>query len=203
MAVRDRAPIGLLTLQGDYEKHRQAFAALGRETRGVRRPGELEGLGGLVIPGGESTTLTRLVDRVGLREPLRAFAARRPVLGTCAGLIMLARATADEGRADFGVEPLGLLDCTVRRNGYGRQIDSFTAPVGIDVLDGSPEPFPAVFIRAPRITAVGPEVDVVAQHDGEPVAVRQGHLLGLAFHPELTDDLRLHRAFLALVDAAG
>ena len=110
MAVRDRAPIGLLTLQGDYEKHRQAFAALGRETRGVRRPGELEGLGGLVIPGGESTTLTRLVDRVGLREPLRAFAARRPVLGTCAGLIMLARATADEGRADFGVEPLGLLD---------------------------------------------------------------------------------------------
>ena len=203
MAVRDRAPIGLLTLQGDYEKHRQAFAALGRETRGVRRPGELEGLGGLVIAGGESTTLTRLVDRVGLREPLRAFAARRPVLGTCAGLIMLARATADEGRADFGVEPLGLLDCTVRRNGYGRQIDSFTAPVGIDVLDGSPEPFPAVFIRAPRITAVGPEVDVVAQHDGEPVAVRQGHLLGLAFHPELTDDLRLHRAFLALVDAAG
>ncbi|MCB1183596.1 pyridoxal 5'-phosphate synthase glutaminase subunit PdxT [bacterium] len=195
--------MGLLTLQGDYEKHRQAFAALGRETRGVRRPGELEGLGGLVIPGGESTTLTRLVDRVGLREPLRAFAARRPVLGTCAGLIMLARATADEGRADFGVEPLGLLDCTVRRNGYGRQIDSFTAPVGIDVLDGSPEPFPAVFIRAPRITAVGPEVDVVAQHDGEPVAVRQGHLLGLAFHPELTDDLRLHRAFLALVDAAG
>ena len=125
------------------------------------------------------------------------------MLGTCAGLIMLARATADEGRADFGVEPLGLLDCTVRRNGYGRQIDSFTAPVGIDVLDGSPEPFPAVFIRAPRITAVGPEVDVVAQHDGEPVAVRQGHLLGLAFHPELTDDLRLHRAFLALVDAAG
>ena len=137
MAVRDRAPIGLLTLQGDYEKHRQAFAALGRETRGVRRPGELEGLGGLVIPGGESTTLTWLVDRVGLREPLRAFAARRPVLGTCAGLIMLARATADEGRADFGVAPLGLLDCTVRRNGYGRQIDSFTAPVGIDVLDGT------------------------------------------------------------------
>ena len=193
-------PIGLLTLQGDYEKHRQAFAALGRETRGVRRPAELDEVAGLVIPGGESTTLTRLVDRVGLREPLCAFASRRPVLGTCAGLIMMASATADEERADYGVVPLGLLDCTVRRNGYGRQIDSFTAPVGIDVVDGSDEPFPAVFIRAPRIAAVGAGVDVIARHGDEPVAVRQGHLLGLTFHPELTDDLRLHRAFLALVD---
>jgi 5'-phosphate synthase pdxT subunit len=200
-AGRNRLPIGLLTLQGDYEKHRQAFAALGRETLGVRRPAELAAVSGLVIPGGESTTLTRLLDRMGLREPLRVFAADRPVMGTCAGLIMMASGMVDEERDDFGVEPLGLLDCSVRRNGYGRQIDSFTAPVGIDVLDGSTGTFPAVFIRAPRIAAVGPSVDVVARHDGEPVAVRQGHLLGLTFHPELTGDLRIHRAFVALVDA--
>ena len=192
-------PVGLLTLQGDYEKHRRAFAALGQPTRGVRRPSELADVGSLVIPGGESTTLTRLVDRIGLREPLREFAARHPVMGTCAGLIMMAGGTADEERADFGVEPLGLLDCTVLRNGYGRQIDSFTAPVGIAALDGSREDFPAVFIRAPRIVAVGPQVEVVARHGHEPVAVRQGHLLGLTFHPELTADLRLHRAFLAMV----
>lgn len=200
-AHRAAKPVGLLTLQGDYECHRQVFAALGRATRDVRRPAELADVGGLVIPGGESTTLTRLLDRAGLRQPLRDFAADHPVLGTCAGLILLASATADEELAQFGVVPLGLIDCTVRRNGYGRQIDSFTAPIAIDVLAGSTETFPAVFIRAPRIVAVGPDVDVVARHGDEPVAVRQGHLLGLTFHPELTDDLRIHRAFLELVDA--
>jgi 5'-phosphate synthase pdxT subunit len=192
-------PLGLLTLQGDYEKHRQAFAALGAETFGVRRPGELELVSGLVIPGGESTTLTRLMDRVGLRQPLLDFAADRPVMGTCAGLIMLASRLNGGKRDAFGVEPLGVLDCQVRRNGYGRQIDSFTAPVHIDALDGTTEPFPAVFIRAPRILEVGPDVDVVAQHDGEPVAVRSRNLLGMTFHPELTDDLRIHRAFLEMV----
>ncbi len=191
-------PVGLLTLQGDYEKHRCAFAALGVETRGVRRPAELEGVSCLVIPGGESTTLTRLIDRVGLRGPLCAFAAERPIMGTCAGLILLARRLEDEVRGDFGVEPLGLLDCTVRRNAYGRQIDSFTAPVAIDALDGSAEPYAAVFIRAPRIAAVGPDAEVVARRGDEAVAVRQGRLLGLTFHPELTDDLRIHRAFLDL-----
>lgn len=196
-------PLGLLTLQGDYEKHRQAFAALGAETVGVRRPAELEDVAGLVIPGGESTTLTRLMDRVGLRDPLVAFAATHPVMGTCAGLIMLAAELEGEQKADFGVEPLGLLDCRVLRNGYGRQIDSFTAAVGIDVLDGSAEPFPAVFIRAPRITRVGSGVEVVARHGGEPVAVRQRSILGLTFHPELTADLRIHRAFLEMVRAAG
>ncbi len=191
-------PVGLLTLQGDYEKHRQAFAALGCATRGVRRPVELDAVSCLVIPGGESTTLTRLIDRNGLREPLLAFAARRPVMGTCAGLIMLSRGLEGEARGDFGVQPLGLLDCTVRRNAYGRQVDSFTAPVDLDVLDGSREPFGAVFIRAPRIAAVGPGAEVVIRHGDEPVAVRQGRLLGLTFHPELTDDLRIHRAFLDL-----
>jgi len=193
-------PVGLLTLQGDYEKHRQAFAALGRETCGVRRPEELDRIACLVIPGGESTTLTRLADRVGLREPLVRFAAERPVMGTCAGLIMLARALVGEKHADFGVEPFGVLDCRVQRNAYGRQIDSFTAAVEMARLDGSAEPFPGVFIRAPRIVETGPGVEVVATHAGDAVAVRQGHLLGLTFHPELTGDLRIHRAFLGLMD---
>ncbi len=192
-------PVGLLTLQGDYEKHRQAFASLGHATRGVRRPAELAEVSCLVIPGGESTTLSRLIDRAGLREPLREFAADYPVMGTCAGLIMLAARLADETPSDFGVRPLGLLDCTVRRNGYGRQIDSFTSDVSARPLVGGEEPFPAVFIRAPRITSVGRGVEVVAELDGEPVAVRSGNLLGLTFHPELTGDLRIHRAFLELI----
>jgi 5'-phosphate synthase pdxT subunit len=112
---------------------------------------------------------------------------------------MLSRRLAGENAADYGVEPLGLLDCTVIRNGYGRQIDSFTAPVDLATLDGSQDPFPAVFIRAPRITAVGKEVEVLARHQEEPVIVRQGRLLGMAFHPELTDDLRIHRSFLELL----
>jgi len=192
-------PVGLLTLQGDFDKHRQAFGALGQETFDVRRPDELEAVSCLVIPGGESTTLTRLMDRVGLREPLRDFAAHHPVMGTCAGLIMLASRLTGEKRSDFGVAPLGLLDCTVMRNGYGRQIDSFTAPISLDQLDGSRDSFPAVFIRAPRVTAVGPEIEVVASYRDEPVVIRQGRLLGIAFHPELTDNLRVHRAFLELL----
>ncbi len=192
-------PVGLLTLQGDYEKHQRAFAALGCETVGVRRPGELAFVSSLVIPGGESTTLTRLVDRVGLRKPILEFASGHPVMGTCAGLIMLADRLEEEQKSRFGVEPLGLLDCTLLRNGYGRQIDSFTAPVDIERLDGSLQPFPAVFIRAPRIMRIGPDVEVVAEHDGEAVAIRQGDRLGLTFHPELTDDLRIHQAFLDMV----
>ena len=192
-------PVGLLTLQGDFDKHRRAFRALGRETFDVRRPGELAAVSCLVIPGGESTTLTRLVDRVGLRQSLLEFAARHPVMGTCAGLIMLASRLTGEKRPDHGVDPLGLLDCTVMRNGYGRQIDSFTAPLSLDRLDGSGTPFPAVFIRAPRITSVDPDIEVVASYRNEPVIIRQDLLLGMAFHPELTDDLRIHQAFLDLL----
>jgi 5'-phosphate synthase pdxT subunit len=192
-------PVGLLTLQGDYDKHRKAFRSLGRETCDVRRPGELAEVSCLVIPGGESTTLTRLVDRAGLREPLRDFAKSHPVMGTCAGLIMLATELTGEKRPDYGVEPLGLLDCTVIRNGYGRQIDSFTAPLSLEKLDQVVDPFPAVFIRAPRITAVGPDVEVLASYKDEPVIIRQNLLLGMAFHPELTDDTRIHRYFLELL----
>lgn len=189
-------PVGLLALQGDYERHEAALRALGCATAGVRRPAELARVRSLVIPGGESTTLTRLIDLAGLRGPLREFALERPVLGTCAGLIMLSRALVDEDAQRHGVRTLGVLDCEVRRNAYGRQVDSFTAPVALPAA--GPEPFPAVFIRAPRIVACGAGVEVLAAHDGSPVAVRQGRLLGLAFHPELTGDLRLHRLFLEL-----
>ena len=199
-AVADQ-PVGLLTLQGDYARHEASFRALGCATLGVRRPADLERVRCLVIPGGESTTLSRLIDLSGLRGPLIDYAGRRPVMGTCAGLILLATALADEPEAAHGVQTLKLLDCTVRRNAYGRQVDSFTAPVSLAGLGPAAmaTPFPAVFIRAPRLEQVGPDVEVLARHDGEPVAVRQGRLLGLAFHPELTDDLRLHRAFLDLV----
>ena len=193
-------PVGLLALQGDFEKHRQKLAALGRHCLAVRRPAELDRVSALVIPGGESTTLSRLIDRGGLREPLIAFAsAGKPILGTCAGLIMLACDLDEEPRPDrHGVRPLGLLDVTVRRNAYGRQIDSFTEPLRCaGVLarghDGAPC-CSAVYIRAPRIIAMGPHVEVIARRpDGEPVGVRQGCIVGLAFHPELGDDGRFHQ----------
>jgi pyridoxal 5'-phosphate synthase pdxT subunit len=192
--------VGLLALQGDYEMHRQAFAALGADTRPVRRPAELDDVAGLVIPGGESTTLSRLIDRGGMRRPLLDFARSRPILGTCAGLIMLSRGLVGEERPDWhGVQPLGLLDVEVQRNGYGRQVDSFTEQLEIGPLDGNGEPFAAVYIRAPRIASVGPDAEVVCRRgDGEPVGARQGRVIGLAFHPELTGDGRIHRHFLAL-----
>ena len=189
-------PIGLLALQGDFSLHARALDRLGAPWRLVRAPAELAECAGLIIPGGESTTLTRLLDRGGLREPLVAFAARRPVLGTCAGLIMLAQRLDGEAPR-HGVAPLGLLDCLVRRNGYGRQADSFSDDVDFTPLDGDGAPFPAVFIRAPRILATGPACEVLGTHRGEPVAVRQGLVCGLTFHPELTDDLRLHARFVA------
>ncbi|MDY0110684.1 MAG: pyridoxal 5'-phosphate synthase glutaminase subunit PdxT [Candidatus Krumholzibacteria bacterium] len=202
-------PVGLLALQGDYEMHRRMLARLGRETVAVRRPDELAQAGALIVPGGESTTLSRLIDRNGLREPLLAFAAAgKPILGTCAGLIMLSRGLVDEAQADWhGVRPLGLLDVTVRRNGYGRQVDSFTEPVrlegslavvaaeaaagGAPAVDGT---LPVVYIRAPRIDAVGPAAEVIARRPGgEIVGVRQGRVVGLTFHPELGEDGRFHR----------
>jgi 5'-phosphate synthase pdxT subunit len=138
-----------------------------------------------------------LLDLSDMREPVCEFASRRPVLGTCAGLILLARELADEPMDQHGVRPLGLIDCVVRRNGYGRQIDSFTAEVNLAEAAPEAAPFRAVFIRAPRILACAEGVAVLATRNGEAVAVRQGHVFGLAFHPELTPDLRLHEAFLA------
>lgn len=190
-------PVGLLALQGDFDRHRQALAGAGRESLPVRRPDELARVGALVIPGGESTTLSRLIDRGGLREPLRQFAAAgRPILGTCAGLIMLSRGLVDEQDDDWhGVQPLGLLDVTVRRNGFGRQVDSFSEVLQLhgELATASAAPSRAVYIRAPRIVDVGPTAEVVATRpDGEVVGVRQGNVLGLTFHPELGDDPRFH-----------
>jgi 5'-phosphate synthase pdxT subunit len=196
-------PIGLLALQGDFERHRQAFAALGVETRPVRRTGELAACSGLVIPGGESTTLSRLIDRCGMREPLREFGRTQPVLGTCAGLILLSRQLAEEQTSRHGVEPLELLDCVVRRNAYGRQVDSFSEDVSLAPLTGTDAPFRAVYIRAPRIISCGPDVEIVIRRGDEPVGVRQGRILALSFHPELTADTRIHAAFVNLIGERG
>lgn len=189
--------IGVLALQGAFLEHEKALRALGAEACEVRLPQDLDGLDGLIIPGGESTTIGKLATSYGLIEPLRTFANQHPTWGTCAGLIFLAR--------DIGVERqpiLGLMDIKVNRNAFGRQVDSFEIDLPIIGLAGE-APFHAVFIRAPLVEQVGSEVDVLATlPEGGIVAVRQGHLLGTAFHPELTDDLRLHRYFCDIVDAA-
>ena len=176
--------IGVLALQGGFEAHARALEQLGARTRIVRVPEDLDGLDGLVMPGGESTTMTLGIEREALAEPLREFVrAGHPTLGTCAGLIMLDR------------DHLGLLDVTVRRNAFGRQIGSFEVE-----LDFEGEPLHAIFIRAPWVEEHGDEVEVLAEVDGHPVAVRQGNVLAVAFHPELTEERRVHRW---LLDHAG
>jgi pyridoxal 5'-phosphate synthase pdxT subunit len=176
--------VGVLALQGDFEAHARLLRELGAEPREVRTPAGLDGLDGLVIPGGESTVMTLGIDREGLAEPLRRLAgAGVPVLGTCAGLIMLDR------------DHLGLMDMVARRNAFGRQVRSFEADLDVVGLEGGP--LRAVFIRAPWIEEHGDEVEVLASLDEHPVAVRQGHLMAVAFHPELSGDRRLHERFLA------
>ncbi len=181
--------IGVLALQGAFIEHEKMLDRLGAQPVEVRLPEQLAGLDGLIIPGGESTTIGKLATDFGLMEPLRRFAAGRPTWGTCAGLIFLAR---DAGRP----QPLlGLMDVAVARNAFGRQVESFEADLKVPVL-GEP-PFPAVFIRAPLIERVGPGVEVLAWlADGRIVAARQGRWMVTAFHPELTDDDRFHRLFL-------
>ena len=183
-------------MQGAYAEHVRALEASGARTRLVRTPEDLEGLSGLVLPGGESTTMTMLMERVGLLQPVRKVIEEGlPVLATCAGMIVLAREITD---AMAGQEGLGLLDIAVRRNGYGRQIDSFEANLDIAGLGG--KEFPGVFIRAPLVESTG-NVEVMATHDGHAVAVRQGRIIALCFHPELSGDLRLHREFVRLARA--
>ncbi len=180
-------------MQGAFAEHVQALEAAGARTRLVKAREDLEGLNGIVLPGGESTTMTMLMERVGLLEPLReAIRGGLATLATCAGMIVLARDITDGMREQKG---LGLLDIAVKRNGYGRQIDSFEAPLNIDGMNG--KTFPGVFIRAPLVERTG-DVDVIARLDGRPVAVRQGRILALAFHPELSGDQRLHREFVRL-----
>jgi len=184
--------VGVLALQGDFAEHAAILRRLDVDAREVRLPTDLEAIDRLIIPGGESTTITRLLDMYGLLEPIRAFAAHRPVWGTCAGMIVMAKHATD-----LDCETLGLMDVSVTRNAFGRQLDSFETDLAIEELDGPP--FHAVFIRAPLITETGPGVKVMAQIEGKGVvAARQGHLMVTAFHPELTDDLRIHRYFLTL-----
>jgi pyridoxal 5'-phosphate synthase pdxT subunit len=178
--------IGVLALQGDFEAHGRILERLEARVREVRVVTELEGLDGLVIPGGESTTMALGIEREGLAEPLRALVGGGlPVLGSCAGMIMLDR------------EHLGLMDITTRRNAFGRQIKSFEADIEIKGLDGGP--LRGVFIRAPWIAEHSPQVEILAELDGHPVAARQDQMLAVAFHSELGEDQRVHRLFLGWV----
>jgi 5'-phosphate synthase pdxT subunit len=178
--------VGVLALQGGFAAHAKVLRGLGAEVREVRVPADLEGLDGLVIPGGESTTMTLGVEREGLAEPLRAFVADgRPVFGTCAGMIMLDRSH------------LGLMDVEARRNAFGRQVRSFEADLDLPGIDGPP--VRAVFIRAPWIADAGEGVEILAEVDGHPIAARQGPMTAVAFHPELSGETRLHEQFLAQV----
>jgi 5'-phosphate synthase pdxT subunit len=175
--------IGVLAVQGNFREHAQMLRRLGAEPVEVRKPSELAGLDGLVIPGGESTTFMRLMASSGLDAAVRAF--ERPVLGTCAGMIVLDR------------DHLGLVDVTVRRNAFGRQVASFETDLEVA---GEEAPMRAVFIRAPWVEEVGPDVEVLAEVGGRPVLAREGRFLVASFHPELTDDTRLHQRFLDLVE---
>ena len=183
--------VGVLAIQGDFDAHARALARAGAEMVPVLREKDLDGLAGLILPGGESTTISKGLARLGLYEPLRAYArAGRPMLGTCAGAILLAKRV--ENRP---VETLGVLDATAVRNAYGTQVDSFAAPAD---ADSAPElaGLRCVFIRAPQLTQLGAGVEVLARVDGRPVLVREGNLLAATFHPELTDDPRVHALLL-------
>jgi pyridoxal 5'-phosphate synthase pdxT subunit len=186
--VSEPPVVGVLALQGGFAAHAKVLRELGAEVREVRTPADLEGLDGLVMPGGESTTMSLGVAREGLAEPLRAFhAAGRPIFGTCAGLIML-----DRGH-------LGVMDIRAERNAFGRQLHSFEAELAFPDMDGPP--VRAVFIRAPWIAEAGDDVGILAEVDGHPVAAEQGSMLVVSFHPELSGETRLHERFLARVSA--
>ena len=175
--------IGVLAVQGNFREHAAVLRRLGAQPVEIRKAEELDGLDGLIIPGGESTAITRLMRLYGIEEAIRRF--RGPVFGTCAGMILLDR------------DHLGLVDVAVSRNAYGRQVASFEADLE---FAGEDEPLRGVFIRAPRVADAGPEVEVLAEHEGEPVLLRDGRFLVASFHPELTDDTRVHERFLQLVE---
>jgi 5'-phosphate synthase pdxT subunit len=191
--------IGVLAIQGDYDAHAAALCDVGAEPVLVRKPDQLDGLDGLIIPGGESTTFLKFLERDGFFESLRSFAAAHPTFGTCAGCILLATNVLHPPQASLGV-----LDATVERNAYGRQIDSSieetTTSLGPTFDNG---PLETVFIRAPRIQQVGKNVSILAERDGFPVLVRQHHLLAATFHPELSSDRRVHRYFVDMVREAS
>ncbi len=188
--------IGVLALQGAFQRHIDALSCLGAHPIPVRLPGDLAHVDGLVLPGGESTTMSLLLGTSGLAQPISAFIADGlPIFGTCAGMILLAAEVLD-GRPDQ--MQLATLDFSVRRNGYGRQLASFEADVTAPILGiGDTNPFRAIFIRAPKVENVGDGIEVLARLDHDPVLIRSGPVMASAFHPELTPDLRLHRCFLA------
>jgi 5'-phosphate synthase pdxT subunit len=185
--------IGVLALQGDYEAHARAFKGAGARSALVRKPEELGSLDGLVIPGGESTTMLKFLEKDGFFDALREYATANPVFATCAGCILLAREVLHPKQRS-----LGMLDATVERNAYGRQIDSTILTLPTKISGG---PLEMVFIRSPRITRVGDDVDVLARRDAFPVLVQQGHLLACTFHPEMTADARVQQFFLDMVRA--
>jgi 5'-phosphate synthase pdxT subunit len=192
--MSERPRVGVLAIQGDVAAHARMLAGVGAEAIEVRVEKDLDGLDALVIPGGESTTISKGMERLGLFEPIRAFAAAGgALLGTCAGAILLARRAKNKP-----VETLGLLAATAVRNAYGTQVDSFAAPADAGTAGGF-EGLRCIFIRAPRLEDLGPDVRVLVRVDGEPVLVQQGSLLAATFHPELTPDARVHRHLLSLV----
>jgi len=186
--------VGVLAVQGAVREHLEALRRLGVEAMGVRTPEEVAASEALIIPGGESTTIGKLMARYGLMEPVRELVrSGRPLLGTCAGMILMAKRVEAAGADQPG---LGVMDISVERNAYGRQVDSFEADLDFAGVEGGP--VRAVFIRAPLIRELGEGVEALAEHEGKVVAARQGRLLALAFHPELTDDLRVHQHFVSL-----
>lgn len=192
-SAEDLSPltIGVLALQGDYEAHARAFASAGASTVLVRKPEELKGIDGLVLPGGESTTMLKFLEKHGFFDTLGEFVSSTPCFATCAGCILVAREVLHPKQRSLGV-----LDATVERNAYGRQVDSTILTLPTELPGG---PLEMVFIRAPRITKVGPRVKVLAQRDGFPALVRQGKLLAATFHPEMTSDTRVQQLFLEMV----
>jgi len=184
--------IGVLALQGDFSAHARALRRVGVDVIEVRRADDLDNAEGLIIPGGESTTMLKFIEEENLAASITGFAREgKPIFGTCAGAILLAREVYNPAQAS-----LGLIDIGVQRNGYGRQVDSFIAEVEIDIAGG---PLEAVFIRAPKIIRVGTEVEVLARLNGEPVVVREHNILAATFHPELTQDDRMHRFLVTMV----
>jgi len=183
--------IGVLAIQGDFDAHRRRLEQLGAEVRLVRKPEELDGLDGIVIPGGESSTMLKFLEHGGFFDRLREFVSLKPSFGTCAGAILLAQQVENPAQ-----KSLGVLDIAVRRNAYGRQVDSH---IRLSDGNGHGQPFEMVFIRAPKISRVGNDVEVLAKSDNDPVWVRQGKTMAATFHPELSDDDHVHREFLKLV----
>lgn len=191
--------VGVLAIQGDYREHRTLLESLGADVKEIRLPDQLDEVDGLIIPGGESTTIVQLIDIYNMREKLRERVLNEgmPTWGTCAGMIVMAQKLSDH-RPD----PLKLMNIEVTRNAFGRQVDSFETDIEVEDMDGPP--YHAVFIRAPVVDTIGEGVRIISSlDDGRPVAVRQGHMLATAFHPELTNDPRMHKLFLQMVDEAG